>query len=300
MKRGEAWWAHLRPPIDRGPVLLLNRDSATRSKPPSPWLRSPGPAFGKSSGSILGSREELGTGASNGDSHWYWYLAGRFSPLCPLYRHHWYRLEIDLSAARSHNPSSPTCPAPPPVGEVTSSPQPIPSAGSVIVGTPLDLPPDEKAAYQMIFERFRRRTGVRRLNPQESDLKLEDVPRGVFGFVDGGELSIRLRSREGYPLRLQRLESGGDFEIHVLENGTTYVVGFVGKETADTLSRPNVVGREFTFYSNRWKAATEIAAIPLEMLSLIDSRRIDIGERSYISVRAFDVKLRSGKSKKTD
>ncbi len=58
---------------------------------------------------------------------------------------------------------------------------------------------------------------------------------------------------------------GDDFELHKLVSGSVYIIGFVGTETATQLRRDVWPQRiTFTFYSDAWDNADEIAALPLD------------------------------------
>lgn len=127
---------------------------------------------------------------------------------------------------------------------------------------------------------------LRLLDPAESQLRISEIPRGVYGFTSPYGVKY------GNPHLWRFANTRRSFEIHKLSDGTVYVVGFIGSDTAKQLKldkRPKDF--QFTLYADQWAKSQEIISLPLSQLTVKeDEREIEI-EKS-VSVYALDVTLR--------
>ena len=133
---------------------------------------------------------------------------------------------------------------------------------------------------------LRRKSGLRLLEPTESQLSLSEVPGGVYGFVSSSVIKY------GDPFLYRFGSKRRSFEIHKVIDGSTYIVGFVATEVANQLKlkeRPK--NFKVTIYADKWAAGQEIVAIPLSALTdRVRDREIDIDKDN--SVHALDLTLK--------
>ncbi len=131
---------------------------------------------------------------------------------------------------------------------------------------------------------------VRALEPEESRLRVSDVPRRVYGFVDCEDLLRFLNSQQ---FRLHRsFYKPYDCEVHKLADGSIHLVGFVGHDTAIQAkleSRPKHL--RITVYAFAWENAQDIISIPFtDIATLRDLRRIDLDKE--LGPRALEFELK--------
>jgi len=109
---------------------------------------------------------------------------------------------------------------------------------------------------------------VTRIADTESEKSLPEIPANSYGFTIGSwvaDLGLD---------KLPILSKGGFFEIQKLADGTAMIVGYVGQESLDRLREGLAEGSTLIVYSDPWKDAPNIVAIPLDRLKCARSRTL--------------------------
>lgn len=127
---------------------------------------------------------------------------------------------------------------------------------------------------------MRTKNGVAEL--ESGTVRFSLAPTGRYGFIAPKQLGMALVTQSP-DLMLERVSSSsGSYEIHKLGDGSGLLVGFVGNEVVPQIKpseRPKSV--RLFLYSNSFRNATTIAAVPLTKLMVdqmprrIDSRQVD-------------------------
>jgi hypothetical protein len=151
---------------------------------------------------------------------------------------------------------------------------------------------DDRAREKSLRQHIREKQRVRQLDVTESQLRVSEVPRGTFGMV-----SVHfLKADSGYiwPFHesFQIEQSGyatGSSEVHVLPNGSIFVLGFVSADVARGLKRPGYDRGSFVLYSILWDRASAIVAIPYNRLKIDRVRSLELAD---VSFSALDVTVK--------
>jgi hypothetical protein len=132
---------------------------------------------------------------------------------------------------------------------------------------------------------LRKEHNVRALEPGESSMRLSNAPRGIYGFVDPIFISTGAIRLGRNPSKLN------DFEVHKLMDGSAYVIGFVGTDTAIQIriDRRNQK-LKLVLYTDPWPNASEIVALPLSKIRVKQvPRRIELDDER--GPKALDLEL---------
>ena len=156
-----------------------------------------------------------------------------------------------------------------PAAENTSEVPPvIGPTFTILPPKPWPPPPEDGILHDFIteetLEKLRTTTGVSLIAPVQNQLTLRELPGGIYGYSDLGEIHVPLSSLAGffYPvgmvppvrdedwllvqdsLTLRRRQVlgllRGDIEVHKATSGCVYVVAFVPSEAFLLLTRPNL------------------------------------------------------------
>jgi hypothetical protein len=133
---------------------------------------------------------------------------------------------------------------------------------------------------------LRRRNEVTRLHKTESGKTLAETPPGSFGFT----LSVSITLHDSGTHREIEILSDGlssEFEIHKLADGRALLVGYVGPETFDRLREGIKLSEPISLYSDSWKEAPNLIAVPLSQIKCVRYRDFwseDKGKRKPIDV----------------
>jgi hypothetical protein len=156
-------------------------------------------------------------------------------------------------------------------GQTRSQPEPTTRASEPKAHAP-DKPVVAESAKDV--RELRQQNRVTRIEQVESGKTLEEIPVNSYGFANGLDFIFRRAFIELRQLRASRLIR--DFEVHKLADGSALIVGYVGKETLTRLREGLRQGESVTLYSDSWKEASNLVAIPLTRLLCTRSRVIDI------------------------
>ena len=133
---------------------------------------------------------------------------------------------------------------------------------------------------------LRTKNGVRELTPSESNFNISKAPRGVYGFARPVDIMFQ------DSVKLSRNPDIEDFEIHKLIDGSVYVIGFVGKDTAIQLGLDNPLKNfKLTLYSDKWVDGSNIIELPLSEIITSDVPRY-IELDGGIGLFALDIQLK--------
>jgi hypothetical protein len=138
------------------------------------------------------------------------------------------------------------------------------------------------------IEHLRTEHGVRPLTDLEEDLPVSKLPDGVYGFCWPDYLPEADQSR-----LTNQPTTNFDFEVHKLRNGSAFVVGFVGQQTALQLETGTISGKIVLFRAP-WDEASSLVSIPLDRITSSECRKFRDGEMLEIEIMP-----RRGKSVRT-
>lgn len=135
---------------------------------------------------------------------------------------------------------------------------------------------------------FRKSNRVRAMRPEESGFSLEVAPIGIYGFIEPTTFASRTTNRIlNLPLTLRRRSFPDLFEVHKLESGSTYILGFVGSDTLLSLRRGDRTSPlRLTLYSDLGSSASEAVALSISHIQDAEYRRI---ETDSVSIAALDM-----------
>jgi hypothetical protein len=150
----------------------------------------------------------------------------------------------------------------------------------------ISSPKPQTTSSETARDKLRHESGLRALLPAESNLSIEEMPKGVFGFTH----SSTIRYLDG---DIRRYPNGTfDFEIHKLPTGETFAVGFTNPDAATELrkeSQPDTL--RLTLYSETWQSASELVRIPLpRIVEGTRIRQVDIDKLTVVNAADMKVK----------
>ncbi len=135
---------------------------------------------------------------------------------------------------------------------------------------------------------FRKSNRVRAMRLEESGFSLEVVPVGVYGFIDPITFAARTKNIfPNLPLTLRRRSSPYLLEVHKLDSGSTYILGFVGSDTLLSIRRGDRTSPlSLTLYSDLWSSASEAVALSISHIQDAEYRLV---ETDSVSIAALDM-----------
>jgi hypothetical protein len=133
------------------------------------------------------------------------------------------------------------------------------------------------------IQELRKRHNVKPLPDVESGKNFIEIPVNSYSFADG--FSLLHKQTPDY-LKMPGLNR--DFEVHKLGDGTGVVLGYVGPESLIRLREGMPKDAELTLYSQRWREAPNLVAMPLSELRCDRDRLIYPTER--LATDALDCK----------
>ena len=172
------------------------------------------------------------------------------------------RIRLGLDKPKQESVSTP---APP-----QSQPEPKPVQGLDAKRLVADTAPN--------IQEMRRRDHVSLISEIESEKTTAEVPPDSFGFTAPPDM---LYDR---PKTLYRSYGSRGFEIHKLHDGSLIFLAYSGPETFERLREGVRKGEDVTLYSNPWRGATKLVALPLDRFKCGRDRLIHM-------VAALDCKI---------
>ena len=144
-------------------------------------------------------------------------------------------------------------------------------------------------------EELRKRNGVVGIEDAKSGKMLAELPAGVGGFTNDYDIVF---SDSPDKIKLSPHGYLHNFELQKLPDGTMLVVAFVGQETREHVRSGLSLDDKLTLYSNSWKEAQNVVALPATEIKCERARWLDV-ERPQGSKRgniaALDCKVWSTK-----
>lgn len=136
----------------------------------------------------------------------------------------------------------------------------------------IDTGPRITGASAHDVDELRTRNKVVRMKDTESDKPLSEVPAGSFGFALPSELMLHSPEQ----VRVEPRGYADNFELHKLADGHIELLGYVGPETLDHLRFGLHSGEEVTFYSDAWKDAPNLVAVPISQFKCNRDRTVEL------------------------
>ncbi len=129
---------------------------------------------------------------------------------------------------------------------------------------------------------IRKSHDVKQIDPSQNELRMSQLPSGVFGFVypSGFDHPTSLEVYRDFRFPY--------FEVHKLRTGQVTLIGFVGPDTAHYLVREDRPAQiQLTLYNVAWSDATALVSLPFERIQgESHARYIKIGDND---MRALDL-----------
>jgi hypothetical protein len=157
------------------------------------------------------------------------------------------------------------------------------AAPTAMQGPPQSSPPqsrDPGSQKRLIAQvaknvaEMRARNRVNPLAESESEKDFAEIPVNSYGFVEPPDLIYRPSAEK---LSIDANAYDFAFEIHKLGDGSGLLLGYVGPETFGRLSEGILAGSNFVLYSEPWKDAPSLVAIPVSGLKYLRSRFLRVG-----------------------
>jgi hypothetical protein len=122
-------------------------------------------------------------------------------------------------------------------------------------------------------EELRKRNGVVGIEDAKSEKMLAELPAGVGGFTNDYDIVF---SDSVDKIKLSPHGYLHNFELQKLRDGKMLIVAFVGQETREHVRSGLSVGDKLTLYSNSWKEAQSVVALPARDIKCERTRWLDV------------------------
>jgi hypothetical protein len=99
-------------------------------------------------------------------------------------------------------------------------------------------------------EQLRARHGLRQLEEAEEGFAADHLPNGIYGFTHSPSEAVPLFAKKNWH----------SFEVHKLQDGGRFLVGFVTPKEADVMR--SGLQAEITLFPDPWQDATELVSVP--------------------------------------
>lgn len=130
-------------------------------------------------------------------------------------------------------------------------------------------------------------TKLRKLDPLETGKRLDELPNGIYAYIDGINVqyvspraAIRASSRGGLPT---------SFEIQK-QNNEIFLIGYIGEESCARIGQiEKLKGLECTLFPRPWKNIQNKVSVPLDSISKVDGRLIDVDDPHSSMIYVLDL-----------
>lgn len=124
-----------------------------------------------------------------------------------------------------------------------------------------------------------------------NEIQDSDSEKPCILWVEGDRDLTGLIAMEPVKIEAPPIANNVLFEIHKLQDGAIYVVGFIEPDAAGQKAKENIPNTRWVIlYSDQWEKASEIIAVRLsEIISVKPHRDVEIENRNLI---AWDIQLR--------
>lgn len=140
------------------------------------------------------------------------------------------------------------------------------------------------------FRELRQQNHVAGLEDSESGKTFVEVPANSYGFADALDFTKKL----SHDVNMNSRGSTYNFEVQKLSDGTGLIIGYVGPETLEHLREGIHAKSALTIYSDSWKDAPNVIAVPISRLSCSRTRILVVASEKHknTAVSALDCEVR--------